>query len=107
MQRCTFQICLQCPSRFCELIASDLEEDEFTVEDLVSQALKELTSIAIVNRTEIDFFPSENMYTILMSISCYEKAEDSSNDSEDIKLRIECIVSQALLQLFCKVYLDE
>ena len=105
MQRCTFQICLQCPGRFCELIAGDLEEAEFTVEDLVSQVLKELPSIAIVNKTEVDFFPSDNMYAFLIRISYYEKVKDASNDFEDIKLRVEGLVSQALLQLFWEVFL--
>ena len=100
-------LCFRCPGRFSELLAEDLEVGELIVEDLVSLALKSLPFIAIVDRAEIDFLRTKNMYAIQVRIWCYGRFKDYQDEEEDIGVTIESLVGQALLQLFWEVSIED
>jgi hypothetical protein len=97
-------LCFYCPGRYSEILPSDLENAEIIVNKLVSYALEMLPSPASVNRVKIDFFPAENMYTTCLGIQYYGNVEDPENHPIDMKLRLECLLSQVLLQLFWEVH---
>jgi len=102
----TMWLCLQCPGRFCELLPGNLETAEIIVKDIISQGLKSLPLIAVVDKIKIDFFPTKNMYVIQICIRYYECFKEFPDDSEEFEARIEGSVSQALLELFWEVFLD-
>lgn len=95
--------CFYCPGRYSEILPSDLEGAESIVKKLVSYALELLSSPATVNRVKIDFFPAENMYTTCLGIQYYGNVEDSGDNPIDMKLKLECLLGQVLLQLFWEV----
>jgi len=98
-----FWLCFTCPSRFCELLPGDLESSAIFVEDLISQALKSLTLIAIVSTVKLDFLIRESIYFIRIHIWYYVRSKEVPNDLEATMLEIESLASQALLQCFWEV----
>ncbi len=93
-----------CPARYSEVLPADLEGAGRYVEGLASHVLRALPAIALVNNVEINFCLPENMYIIHIRICYYEQANTTALDLDTIELRIECVLSQALLQLFWEVY---
>lgn len=100
------RFCFQCPGRFSELLPEDLTADEFIIEDFVSQALRSLPIVAIVDEVEVDFFYTKNLYAIQIRICYCGRFEESLEGVEEIGLRIESLVGHSLLQLFWEVSLD-
>lgn len=50
----TIQIRLTCPDKGGEILTAELENAEFLIEELVSQALLELFEVVIVEKVNID-----------------------------------------------------
>jgi hypothetical protein len=97
-------LCFYCPGRYSEILSSDLESAEIIVKSLICYALERLPLPATLNRVEIDFLPAEYLYTICLSIQCCGDVEYPENNPVDMKLRLECLLSQVLLQLFWEVH---
>ncbi|MFL5661982.1 MAG: hypothetical protein ACJ8BW_11630 [Ktedonobacteraceae bacterium] len=99
-------LCLHCPGKFCELLPDALEIGEITVKALITQALKSLPLITIVDKVEIDFLHTKNIYTIQACIWYFDSCNVLPTDKDNIGVRIEGLVGQSLLQLFWEVSLD-
>lgn len=97
-------LCFYCPGRYSEILPSDLENAEIIIKKLVSYALEKLPLPAIVTNVKIDFFPAEYMYTTCLSIQHYGNVEKLENNHVEMKLQLECLLSQVLLQLFWEVH---
>ncbi len=102
-----FWLCFACPAKFCELLLSDLESSMSFVEDLINQVLKGLPLITLVVTTKLDFSLSENMYSVQLHILCCVNPEETPNDLRLMRLKIEAVISQALLQCFWEVLYAE
>ena len=97
-------LCFYCPNRYSEILPSDVEGAELIIKRLVNSALERLPSPASINRVEIDFYPVHNAYTICLSMQYDGDGEYPGNNPVDMKLRLECLLSQVLLQLFWEVH---
>src|SRR5438105_15923916 len=100
------RLCFQCPGKFSELLPGDLEMSELFIEDLISQALRGLPSLMIVDTVRLFFSPLQNMYTFEVRIWCYERSKEPFDEEEDIEPQVESLISRALLQLFWVVSVD-
>ena len=94
-----YKACFQCSGKNSELLPSDLESDEAIVEDSVSQALRDLPTVALVSKVEVNFVPRYNLYIISITIRYHERVLELL-DVEDIDPILESLVSKMLVQ-FC------
>ncbi len=102
-----FQICFTCPARFCELLPGDLGSSAIFLQDLVGQAVASFPLAAIVIAVELDFYISESTYFVQIHIRCNAHLGAIPSDLEALKLEIESIVSQAMLQCFWEIRYSE
>jgi hypothetical protein len=99
-------LCFQCPGKFCELLPDALEADAVIVEELISQSLRSLPWLVILDRVAIKFSQTENMYVIQVRMWNYDHFNAYADEAENTGLRIETLICQALLQLFWVICLD-
>ena len=102
-----FQICFTCPDRFCELLPGDLGSSAIFLQDLVGQALASFPLAAVVIGVELDFRISESTYLVQIHIHSNAYLAAIPYDWGDLKLEIECIISQAMLQCFWEIRYSE
>ncbi len=102
-----FQICFTCPNRFCELLPGDLGSSAIFLQDLIGQALASFPLAAVVIGVELDFRISESMYLVQIHIHSNADLPTIPYDWDALKLEIECIVSQAMLQCFWEIRYSE
>src|SRR5712691_8445253 len=95
--------CLECPDRFCELDAEELDEDEILIQELLNQALCGLPFSAIIDKLKLDFNYLENTYTIQILTRYNDGFEASVNCSGDIGFLLEDLFSKVLLQIFWEI----
>lgn len=87
-----------CPAHHSELLPSDLEGAAYTVEDLIGQKLYGRSPLTIVKSVRVEFLFSSYQY-VLHIIVC-RLGELPDNDNKEQELYVECLISEALLQLF-------
>ncbi len=102
-----FWLCFTCPAHFCELLSGDLGSSAIFLENLIGQVLQRFPLIAVAVAVELDFSLSESMYFLHIHIRCSAHFATISYEPEVVKLEIEDVVSQVLLQCFWEVYYSE
>lgn len=86
-----------CPGRHSELLPSDSEGSIAIIEDLLSQKLCGRTPLMIVHSVKVDFLFVENQYVLRIVI---RRVSEIASEEEDLELRIEGLIAEALLQFF-------
>jgi hypothetical protein len=102
-----FWLCFTCPARFSELLPGDLGSSAIFVQNLISQALNGSHLIGVVVAVELDFFVSESTYFVRIHIRYEAHLTAIPYDLEVLKLEIESVVSQAMLQCFWEIHYSE
>ena len=102
-----FQICFTCPDHFCELLPGDLGGSAIFLQDLLGQALTSFPWAAVTVAVELDFHVSESTYFVQIHIRSTVRLAVIPYDWDTLRLEIECIISQAMLQCFWEVQSSE
>lgn len=99
-----FWLCFTCPARYCELLPGDLGSGAIFLQDLIDQALNCFHLSAAVITVELDFFLPESAYSAHINIRCDAHPGAIPSDMEALKLAVESIVSQVMLQCFWEIH---
>jgi hypothetical protein len=102
-----FQICFTCPDRFCELLPGDLGSSAIFLQDLVGQALASFPLPTVVIAVELDFRIPESTYLVQIHIRSNARLGAIPYDWDTLRLEIECIISQVMLQCFWEIRYSE
>ena len=102
-----FWLCFTCPAHFCELLPGDLGSSTIFLENLIGQVLQSFFLIRVAVAVELDFCLSESMYFLHIHIRYSANFAMISSEPEVVKLEIEDVVSQVLLQCFWEVHYSE
>ena len=102
-----FWLCFTCPARYCELLPGDLGSSAIFLQDLIDQALNHFHLSAAVIAVELDFFLLESAYSVHINIRCDAHLGAIPSDMEALKLEVEGIVSQVMLQCFWEIHHSE
>lgn len=102
-----FWLCFTCSARFCELSPGDLGSSAIFLQDLIGQALNCFHLRAAVVVVELDFFLPKSAYSVHVNIRCDTHLGAIPSDLEALKLEVESIVSQVMLQCFWEIRYSE
>jgi len=102
-----FWLCFTCPDRFCELLSGDLGSSAIFLQDLIGQALNCFPLSVVVVVVELDFLLPEGAYSVHINIRCNAHLGAIPPDLEALKLEVESIISQVMLQCFWEIRYSE
>jgi hypothetical protein len=106
------QIDMRGANDFFEVLPDEIENAEFTVEDLASQVLLEHFDRVVIDEVTIDFLPRAPMGQLYCSIfiraHCSGKASSLSlGELENMELVVEEKISSALVELLGTVHVEQ
>ncbi len=101
------KLCFTCPSKFCELQPGELGSNTIFLQNLIGQALSNFHVLAVVDTIELDCCFSESTYAVHIYLQYDTHIAAIPYDQEALKLEVESVVSQAMLQCFWEIHCSE